>query len=156
MLSDSSKTHELVNRAPSLREYIGTIEVIVLRCDAPCNSHFSNVGQVSRALKRGNDHAITTPSLSTMLGLDGQWDEPEIRGRPEKQWGFEMTGTDTGVFRPMEQPRESHSKDSEILSGHPGELTREISNESRNRGRDGVAADPVALVINSRSFISRS
>ena len=128
--------------------------MVVLRCDAPSNPQFSDVGQHSRALERGNACVIKPPSLSTLHGLDGHWDEPKVNGRPEQTWGFEMTGADTGVFRPVEEP-ESQVEDSVLSSGHSGELIHETSIELRNRGRDGVLVGPPTNVTSCKSFKSR-
>ena len=136
--------------APHDAEYVGMIEVVVLRCqpkreghlttppaqvDSNMRHHIKTTARARYATHFGN-HAMpacslnassTAPSASdetvgslfddssdsplerSHFGGDGGWDEPL---QPQKgheplneqhQWGFQMTGPDTGIYQPFEQ-----------------------------------------------------
>ena len=128
--------------------------MVVLRCNAPCNKQLSSTGHNTQVLEGANGCVNSAISLSTLLGLDGQWDEPKVSGRPEHSWGYEMTGADIGVFKPKEQLKQDQVEDQELSSGQSEESMRPISNESSNRGRDGVLGGLLAIVTSCRFLIS--
>lgn len=97
-----------------------------------------------------------THSSQQWPGLDGNWDDWKPKGKPDnrQQWGWEMTGSETGEFKPMSQGRyksrksRSKSRSSERQAGADDRAQSHVV-------QSGPAGSP-AVVINSEFTLEDS
>lgn len=89
-----------------------------------------------------------------LFGLDGSWDDwkPEDKPRNKQPWGWAMTGSETGEFKPMSQGQHA-PKRSRSNSHSSGHLPLTDDRAQSHVSQSGPAASP-AIVINSK-FISK-
>ncbi|MCJ1243386.1 hypothetical protein MMC30_000583, partial [Trapelia coarctata] len=171
---------ELANCAPYDGEYLGTIEVIVLRCRNGPKSYPTHVSTTpveqparpvsyeansKRAMVKpmagesdpnpglgmfldGTVDTDATHSSKQLLGLDGNWDDQEPKSKPDdnQQWGWEMTGSETGEFKPISQGRYDSNKSSS-KSRSSGDQSRADERGQIHASQSAPAGSP-AVVIN--------
>ncbi|MCJ1386857.1 hypothetical protein MMC17_009985 [Xylographa soralifera] len=182
-------------------EYVGTIEVVVLRCypvvlEKPLahveetesmqtvpwpesklrteksrapkmlgNRNKSDEGPaepfdiVNRAQVDGVGKMDPGRIAQRLYGYDGQWDEPDTRDlHTADHWGFEMTGSNTGVYRPAQKGRPTQAQQGKRQKGNKGSKTKnsqenrsqvnEFNNEGHGSANQAIQATPTAVVIN--------
>ena len=109
----------------------------------------------------------TVHYVGPMNGFDGNLDESESTDKPENhhEWGYRMTGSSSGIYRPMdqllppaEQPASSRHEIRHIEDSHNqgyGSRGTFVSDEEPARlNQKGTPSSP-AVVINSKAlFIS--
>jgi hypothetical protein len=89
-----------------------------------------------------------------LFGLDGSWDDGKPEGKPrnKQHWGWAMTGSDAGEFKPMGQGQHA-SKRGRSNSHSSVHLPPTDDRAQSHVSQSGPAASP-AIVINSK-FISK-
>ena len=121
----------LRHRALHDAEYVGTIEVVVLRCspaseeppvakrargNASANLQFKAATGPSGSSYDDKQNSNSDSFIGTMfdgandrlleamsLGGDGSWDEPQTQQGGPQRWAAQMTGPNTGIYRPQEE-----------------------------------------------------
>ena len=196
-IDDVQNPHQF---APYNGKYVGTIEVIVLRCNQfspqtpfvvekrdPTKTTNSKAkfhtkkGQVQRKsgdlssssqdpkmpldamglaqvdrLEGRSPARVTGP----LYGFDGQWDEPIVGDqRKGVPWGFEMTGLNTGMYKPTHTGLPSQvckGKPLKVSKGTRTNRTREDRSQAEDSANEARGsshrATPPAVVINSMYF----
>jgi protein-tyrosine-phosphatase len=111
LLTKQGNATDPSRRAPYDGAYVGTIEVIVLRCCPKRRRSLSNgfrpaaEDSLSDMSTIGGLDGSPEATPVPLFGVDGTSDQASSRGRPTEvgPWGFQMTGADTGVYRPISQ-----------------------------------------------------
>lgn len=88
-----------------------------------------------------------------LLGLDGNrhdWEPPKDKSGGNKQWGWEMTGSDAGEFKPMSQGQHDpiKSNSSSRSSGHGPPADERAQSHV---GNNAPAGSPT-IIINSEFY----
>ncbi|MCJ1439257.1 hypothetical protein MMC27_008649 [Xylographa pallens] len=186
--------------APYNGEYVGTIEVVVLRCNPVIPSTpLAEVEEVesmqtvpwseiklhseeSRVQRLPGNHTKSDEGLARLssivnraeadegdktdpgrtarpsFGYDGQWDESDTGDlHKANHWGFEMTGSNTGVYRPTQNVRPTQAQQGKRWKANKGpkaKLSRgnrskvnDVNNKAHESADQAIQATPPAVVI---------
>ena len=189
--------------APYNGEHVGTIEVVVLRCNPVFpNTALAQMKEVesmqtvpwseskhcteeSRISKLPGNHTKSDAGLAGLSGIlnraqvdavdgtdpgriarpsfgyDGQWDETDTGDVHEADhWGFQMTGSNTGVYRPTQNVRPTQAQQgkrwtadkspkAKVSQGNWSRVN-EVNDEAQGSVDQAIQATPPAVVINSK------